>query len=187
MRATELAVLYLLIGSCSAIALLAMAKERKSRMLDAAILLPFWPLYGPFLLIGRAAPMIALPSTMIAPLAERLTMAKARITEIDRLLAQPELDERSARARLDELLARGDDRAAASVQSRLTSIERLRRLRQRFDRELTEIDELLAQLRVQSEVLRLAGGVEGNSRELVDEIASRVDGLEAILSVELEG
>src|SRR5687767_2533526 len=165
MRATELAILYALIGSGAAILML--ARSGGARILDAAILVPFWPLYGPFLLMGKTGPAI-LPAEMITPLSARLNVAKSRITEIDRLLAQPELDERAARARLDQLVAQGDDRAAASVQARLTSIERLRRLRERFSRELTEIDELLAQLRVQSEVMRIAGGAQDNSRDLID-------------------
>jgi hypothetical protein len=195
MRATELAILYVLIGSGAAVAWLVAAKGRGTRVLDAVILVPFWPLYGPFLLLGQAeagrgqSSSLAnlLPDgSLVRRLTERLETAKSRIAEIDRTLAQPELDERAARIRLQELRERGDDRAAESVQARLTSIERLRRLRQRFSSELTEIDELLAQLRAQSEVVRLAGGADGDTRELVAEIVSRVDGLDAILAVDLD-
>lgn len=180
MRATELAILYLIIGCGSAIALMVMDR-RSRRILDAVLLLPFWPLYGPFLLISR--PEAGDPK--LARLQQCLAKAGSRIAEIDRLLARPELDARSAAARLVQLRERGDERAAASVQARLTSIERLERLRERFEREVTEIEELLAQLRVQSEVFRLAGGADTGTRELLDDIICRVDGLEAILAIEL--
>ncbi len=188
MRANELLILYVLIGIGSAAAFTLLAKQK--RLLDAAILVPFWPLYGPFLLLGRAQPAqlggLLPDGAIVGELTDRLATAKTRVQEIDAVLARPELDEPSARARMTELAERGDDRAAASVQARLTSIERLRRLRERFMCELTEIDELLAQLRVQSEVVRLAGGAETNTRELVEEIVHRVEGLDAILAVDLD-
>jgi hypothetical protein len=171
MRATELAILYLLIGSGSAIFLMV----KKQRVLDAALLVPFWPLYGPFLLLGQTPA----EGDVVARL-------RSRIAEIDRSLARPELDERTARLRLEELRERGDVRAADSVQARLTSIDRLRRLRERFARELTEIDELCAQLRVQSEILRIAGSSNGDPKDLVEEIAARVDALEATLAMDLD-
>jgi hypothetical protein len=57
-------------------------------------------------------------------------------------------------------------------------------MRDRFQREVTEIDELLVQLRVQSEVIRFAG-VDANTRELMEVVVSRVEGLDAMLT-ELE-
>ena len=74
------------------------------------------------------------------------------------------------------------------VGQRLQLIERLARMRERFAREITQISELLTQLELQAEVIRLSGG-DDPTQELVDELMIRVQSLDELLDEEelLEG
>lgn len=185
MGTAELAVVYVLIGSGAAVVLLAKS-GRPNRLFDAAILIPFWPLYGPFLLMGARPREIAvgiLPDERV--LAARLSTVRDRIGEIDRLLERPEFSESITLGRQKLLTESGDTRAAQAAEARLTNIRRLRTLRDRYTRELTEVDELLAQLSVQSEVVRLAGD-PASLDDLVQEIVHRVEGLDTILAADFE-
>ncbi len=207
MRLPELALLYALIGTGVAGWAFTQARAGRRRPAEVLLAFAFWPLYGPFLLqphvaavapedagfleaLGRieGTPLAALlPSGQAAKvLALRIRLAMERITEIDRLLAQPDFSESAAEARHAEFVARGDTRAAAAAQSRANNIRRLRGLRDRFARELDEVRELLGQLRVQAEVVRLAGAPGAQTRDLVTEILSRVEGLDAILADDAE-
>ena len=124
-------------------------------------------------------------------LAQRLRVAAAKVAEIDALLAQPVFDEDDVRRRLDELGARGaSEWAVTTTRMRLQNILRLRALRHRFAGELDEVGELLVQLTTQAEVLRLAGpaagtqageGGPGDVADLVQELVSRVEGLDEML------
>ncbi|WP_428265951.1 hypothetical protein [Haliangium sp.] len=119
-------------------------------------------------------------------LAGRLRVAAGKVAEIDALLAQPAFDEDDARARLDGLRARAaSDYAQSTAAMRVSNIRRLRALRHRFATELDEVGELLVQLTTHAEVLRLAGpgGADDNadSRALVRELVSRVEGLDEML------
>jgi hypothetical protein len=203
MRLLELSVLYLLVGFGSAAAFLVMRRPvTAGSVADAALLGAFWPLYGPFLLLhgppasagatfqpavspGDPPPPLAslLPDLETARALElRLSQAESRVAEIDRLLALAEFSEGSALARQAELEARGDDRAAATARQRVLAIRRLRQLRGRFATELTEISELLAQARIQAEVVRLAGEDDGHAtRELIAELQLRLEALDEML------
>lgn len=123
-------------------------------------------------------------------LAQRLRVAAAKVAEIDALLAQPVFDEDDVRRRLDELSARGaSEWAVTTARMRLQNILRLRALRHRFAAELDEVGELLVQLTTQAEVLRLAGPATGAQAgtgvgevaDLVQELVSRVEGLDEML------
>ncbi len=211
MRLAELAVLYLLIGLACAAARLAQARqdERGHGLADAGWLLLLWPLHLPMLLarsrapggeyvaagatadpfldaLARAAgtPLAALlpDAETASALSARLRTADARILEIDRLLAEPDFSLSAADARVVELAARGEERGLAVARSRADNIRRLVTLRDRCTRELEEVGDLLAQLRVQAEVVRLSGDLEGQAtRDLVSELVFRVEGLDAIL------
>lgn len=187
MRTSELLLVYGVVGvACAGTLLLA----QRGRILDAFLLLGFWPLYGPFLIMGAISPVDEadllgklLPGDDAhRALNERLALAQGRVKEIDALLQRPDFSVEQTEVRQKRLLDAGDDRAAASARARLDNIHRLVALRTRFSRELTEVDELLAQLRVQSEVVRLAGRVDDGTRDLVNEIMCRVEGLDAILA-----
>ncbi|MEQ8276787.1 MAG: hypothetical protein RMA76_26665 [Deltaproteobacteria bacterium] len=186
MRTFELLAVYGAFGLTCALTLLFVAR---GRVADAALLVPFWPLYGPFLVLDAMKPTEGferlLPDRLtMARLHERMTLARGRVERIDALLRQPDFSAVGTEARREELLARGDDRAAASTAARLENIRRLERLRERFTRELVELEELLAQLDVQSEVVRLAGATNEETRLLVEQIVSRVEGLDTILDID---
>jgi hypothetical protein len=204
MRLLELTVLYLLVGAGAAVAFLVMRRPLTAgSFVDAALLGAFWPLYGPFLLLHgpqSAEAADAMPLAVSAPadppplasllpdletaraLERGLALARSRVADIARLLAQPELSEGAALARQAELEARGDDRAAATARQRVLAIRRLRQLRGRFATELDEISELLAQARIQAEVVRLAGEDDGHAtRELIGELQIRMEALDEML------
>jgi hypothetical protein len=206
MRLAELGALYLLCGlGCAALAALRPAKPW-TRACDGLLMTLLWPLYGPFFLsreagsepegaeseiaflaaLRRAAgtPLASLlpdPATARA-LARRLRVASGKVDEIDALLSRQEFDEREAVARQGELRQRGASECAQStVAIRVQNIRRLRSLRDRFARELDEVRELLVQLTTQAEVVRLAGAPDPDARELVQELVSRVEGLDRML------
>jgi hypothetical protein len=180
MRALELAVLYMLVGAGCAAALIANWRLIRPSALDVGIVFAFWPLYAPFLLMRSQR---RLPRSAAAP-DQRIAGAKARVGEIDLLLAQSEFSEEAAVARQAELEARGDHRAAAAAAGRVENIRRLRALRGRFAAELAEIEELLAQLRVQSEVLRFTDQSAADNRELIARIEARIAALDTMLEID---
>jgi len=206
MKLLDLGILYGLIGVGCAVVLLLRRNEIGGSWLDAALLAGFWPVYGPFLLAkiqgtdegpegsevafltalrrARGTPLAALlpdQQTVLA-LARRLRVAAGKVQEIDAILARPEFRERQALVRQRELRDRGASECALSTASiRIQNIRRLRALRDRFARELDEVEELLSQLRTQAEVVRLAGVPDDETRDLVQELVSRVEGLDRML------
>jgi hypothetical protein len=213
MNLADLAVIHLLVGGGCAAAHIIGGRGR--RPVDALLLVLFWPLYGPLILLaakeaepahdGRpaASPATAFrealakaagtPLSVFLPgpaaaeaLAGRLAGASERVAEIDALLTQPDLSEETARLRHETLLARGEARAAAAAAGRLENIRQLRALRERFAAELEEVHEMLLRLRIQAEVARLAGGSDRGTRELIEEVLGRIQGLDAILEDTLE-
>jgi hypothetical protein len=200
MRLQELAIFYLVVGIGCGVAFVIRMGRAQASLSDAILLVAFWPLYGPFLFLSAPAPTpprsildalkkadgtplsALLPDAATATmLSERLTAAESKVREIEALLRQPEFSEEAAIARMKELEERGDTLAASMAQGRVQNIRRLRGLRDRFARELTEVGELLAQLRVQAELVRLSGAPEANSRDLTTLLIARVEGLGAIL------
>ena len=206
MRLVELLALYALVGAGGAVFALTRPGSAPSRSLDAFLMFAFWPLYGPFFLARDRAPagepasgevafLSALrraagtPLASLLPdersaraLARRLRVASDKVREIDGLLERPEFDEARARKRVSELtLEEASEAAIGTAKSRLHNIRRLRHLRDRFARELVDVEELLAQLTTQAEVVRLAGAPDSETRDLVQEILSRVEGLDGLL------
>lgn len=211
MRGVEMVLLYLLVGLGCGVA--AALRTEARPWLEALLLVPFWPLLGPFALgrqaatgpsaaaspegpvaagflgaTGRAAgtPLEALlPDAAEArALVRRLELGAAKVAECDRLLALPEFLEAAARERHRELLARGEHTAAEAALRRAAHLGRLKALRDRWASELEAVGELIAQLRVQTEVARLAGAGGDATAALVDELVSRVEGLDAVLEEE---
>jgi hypothetical protein len=189
-KLVELAVLYLLVGLGAGAVVALRPTEPAKRFLDASLMLAFWPICAPFLLSRERSSAGAPASSEIAfllalrraagtPLASllpdeataralgrRLRVAAGKLLEIEELLRRPEFDEEGASG------------------VRLQNIRRLKRLRARFGRELVELEELLAQLTTQAEVVRLAGAPDSETRDLMREILSRVEGLDAVLDDE---
>jgi hypothetical protein len=205
----SLVALYVLVGMACAALALARAWSMPGAISDAALLLGFWPLYGPFLLV-RAQQAGELPSDKEAAflaavrrasgtplgrllpdgataqaLARGLRAAARRVHELESLLARPDFQEEAAVARLAQLERAGASPAAlSSAGMRLQNVRRLRALRDRFAGELDEVGELLAQLTAQAEVLRLSRAADAAAGELVGELLARVEGLDGILGDE---
>lgn len=177
MRAAELFALYLVLGLGLTVA--AVVKARTAGWLDAGLLFLFWPLYGPFLLVApRATPAAA---AIGAGMAERLAGLARRVAEIDGMLLQPDFHLEEAEARRARLLEAGDGPAAARVEARIESIRRLAGVRASLLRGLAEAEELMAQLRVQQQVMRMTGGSSDEVRGLLIELESRVEALDELL------
>lgn len=184
MRAGELALLYLLVGMGASAAVLARHQAaRAQRALDAALVLAFWPLYGPLLLLGSPAAAAPRGLAALAPgpaLVERIGAGELRLVELDALLARPEHCETRALAREAELRAVGDEVGERLTQARVEAIRRLGERRQRLARELDQARELLVQLRLQSELVRLGDGADEESRALLAELSLKVECLDEI-------
>ena len=204
MTVVDLAVAYAGIGAV--LALVAIARKRAST-LDALLLLGLWPLYAPVLAGGggtetdpreralvdalrRAAgtPLAtALPDEAGArALARRVRDGRARLLELDRVLARPDLDESAALARVEALgRASAHPGAVATAQRRVHTIRRLRAVRDRFAGELEQVDEVVTQLTAQIELVRFAGTADETTAELVSDLCLRVEGLDEILGNDL--
>ncbi len=114
-------------------------------------------------------------------LASRLDVAHKHIDEIDKLLTRQPYDETAALERQRTLRDGGDERSAAMIDSRIQIIRRLQTLRARFSQETNQISELLTQLQLQAELVRIAGTTNDDTRELVLELVSRIQGLDAFM------
>ena len=203
MKVGEFLLLYAMLGAGAALVVSVRGAHHPA---DAALLFVLWPLYGPFLVLqatpahpaashGETAFLSALRGAAGTPLANllpdeptaralarRLRAAAARVAEIDALLARPDFSEDAVKRRQDVLRAKpGSERALATSDHRLQNIARLRALRNRFASELDEVEELLAQLTTQAEVVRLAGDLDASSAQLVRELVLRVEGLDEFL------
>lgn len=209
MNLLQLLTLYLLVGGGCAAFVLVRAPAGSPRAADAVLVAALWPLYGPFLVLGSDPPsgalrgevefLVALRRAAATPLgkllpdeataralARRLRVAGGKVEEIDRLLTRPEFSESAALARSRELEAKGASaRALATAGNRIQNIRRLKGLRDRFARELDEVQELLAQLATQAEVVRLAGEPDAASRQLVRELVCRVEGLDEMFEADV--
>jgi hypothetical protein len=167
----------------------------------AALAVGLWPIFGSAIthggtderereLLAALARAGATPLGAVLPapataraLARRLRDAAARVREIDDVLARPDFDAGAVRVRAADLERRGASSCAVSTaELRAQTIERLRRLRDRCAAELDEVDELIAQLVAQAELVRLAGAVDGDAQDLVRELVARVEGLDGLLA-----
>ena len=198
MTVIHFAALYAAIGAA-----IAFAARHRSSLLDAALLVGLWPMYGPLValaadtrereLLAALRRAAATPLGAILPdqasaraLARRLRDASARLRAIDGVLARPDFDLGAARAQVVELTARAATACAiGTAELRVQTIERVHTLRQRFAGDLDEVDQLIAQLVAQAELVRFAG-VEG-STDLVRELVARVEGLDQLMAAEVGG
>jgi hypothetical protein len=163
---------------------------------DAVLLVVMWPLWGP-IAIARADRdhrenqlLAALARAQSSPLANmlpdadtarvlgsRLREASQRLGDLDTVLARPDFDPAVAETRAKDLAARGAVAAAATAELRVRTLGQLRTLRERYRSELEEVNELIAQLVTQAELVRLQPAIAHSSAELVHELVARVEGL----------
>lgn len=179
MRGLELAALYLFIGV--GLALAAYLRARVSGWADLGLLATLWPLYGPFVLMNR--PQEADPGAPVG-LEGRVDELARQLADIDGVLEQPDFQLEAAEQRRAEHADRGEARAAARVEARIASIQQLRRRREQLTEGLSEVRELMAQLRVQNTLVRVTGEADDGTRALVHELEARVEGLDALLSLD---
>lgn len=177
MTLPQLTLLYLLLGSGLAIA--GIAQQGMRDPIHLALLLLLWPLMAPLLFL---VPRETSHAQGLEPLQARIAAAQQRVRDIEAVLQQPDFDPQRARDDLARAQDRGEGAALTAARSRLKSIERLHSLRTRCLHELEDIEQLLAHLRVQGEVVRIVG--QGDEpHDLLDELTCRVEGLDAVLAL----
>lgn len=204
MSLVKLGIFYALIGLGAVIAHALKGSSKRASAVDMILLGVCWPLYGPFVLMretaepagpgfaGEAA-QEALRREKIAPLTSllsdieaelrlslRMELARQRAREIEQLLSKEAYDEAAARKQQSALMACGEVQSAQLIEQRLQMIGKLKRMRDTFGRELMQIEEMMTQLELQAEVVRIAGFVNDDTREMVLELVSRLQGLEEV-------
>ena len=211
MRLIDLGMLYFTVGVAAAVAIYVRAAPRDGRAIaSAALAVPLWPLWAPIVLTARRAPprhlLEAVPDRIGAVLAEALAavegsplaellshshverileevgQAAVRCAELEALLSRPDLDPGAAEQRLAVLEAeRAPPRVLASARVHCENVRRLSSLRDRDQRTLEEVSDLVGALRTQLVLARYAGSsVEGVSG-IVSELSARVEGLGAAI------
>lgn len=202
------AALYLGVGLGWAAAVIVLRRGQGEALItEAALLVLFWPLYGPFmapeppqappeppapasdpllqtLILAQGAPLAALlpDPSQAQRLVAQVEAAIHRVGEIDALLAQPEFSVEDAQRRIAALEAADQPGAARAARGNLRNIERLAALRARSRAELQEVGELMRQLRLQAELVRLSGDQGVGPSALAAALMARVDGLEGVLN-----
>jgi hypothetical protein len=196
----DLAVAYAGIGAF--IALVAIAK-RKASSIDALLLLGIWPLYAPVLAAGgesdprERALVDALRRATGTPaglpdeeraraLVRRVRDGRARLAELDRVLARADLNAAAAMERVKALEEGGAHPGAiATAQRRVQTIRRMQALRERFAGEIEQVDEVIMQLTAQLELVRFAGTADESAADLAADLCSRVEALDELFGNEL--
>jgi len=199
MNLSTLGIGYVAIGTAVAIAAAAVRRCRTAS--DAVLLVGLWPLWAPLAfarpttdhrereLLAALARAQASPLAQVLPdaesarvLAARLREASVRLVELDEVLARPDFDPALVEKRASELQTRGALAAAATAQLRVRTLGQLRQLRERYRSELDEVDELIAQLVAQAELVRLQPSIAHTSGELVRELVTRLEGLDDLFA-----
>ena len=178
MRTTELTVLYLVVGVVLAGAWGSVDVRR--RWMDAALLLPLWPLYAPMLWLSKPGDS----SGLIMPpgIEGRIAHGQARLRRLDTILASPDFRVKEVEARCEALRDQSRPRALAAAQARLQSIRKLTAVRDRLADELSAVAEMRAQLAVQGELLKLVDDSDDSLQALSTDLAARVDAIDAIVA-----
>lgn len=205
MTVVDLAVAYAGVGAV--LALVAIVRW-KATAVDALAVLAVWPLYAPVIAAGsddddpRAQALVdalrraagtplagALPDEAGArALVRRVRDGRARLAELDAVLARADLDEAAALARVAALERGGAHPGAiATAQRRVQTIRRMRALRDRFAGEIEQVDEVVTQLTAQLELVRFAGTADDTAAELAADLAARVESLDELFGNDLSG
>ena len=195
MRLPEFLVLYLLVGvGCT---LARMVRRHRAttgeHLVDGALLVLLWPLYGPLILgsqspaapqgkddalrlLGDAAPVTALE--------HRLQQCRQRVAETDALLANPAFEERHLAQKMGHYEKENHQGAAAAAAQQMQAVARLKAVRAQLADQLSEATEVLNQFRIQMELIRLSGR-ETQTRHAADqairELHLRMESLDEIL------
>ncbi len=115
-----------------------------------------------------------------ARIAGEMRRAATRHAEVVATLADPSLAPAAVEARVAALEAEGgSERALATARLHRDSARRLIALRDRDARALAELAELVAALKTQLWLARVAGSSDASPTDLVTELWARVEGLDA--------
>ena len=206
MSIVDLAVLYLVVGAgCAAVVYRRTKGDPRRRLASAAVALPLWPVWAPIALIPDAPPRIpatgraerieeelaqAVRAAADSPfeilltekaagrIREEIARAVGRIAELDEVLAQPGFDLAAADQRVDQLVgANASRRALKTAVLHRDNVARIRAVRDRHERALDELGELVGALRSQLVLARYAGSSPEGVGGIVSEMWARVEGL----------
>lgn len=119
-----------------------------------------------------------LPADAVRGIVAAVETSDGRRAELDAVLARPGFDLESARSRV-EGLSRGQasPRAMATARLHLTNVERLHAMRDRDERTLVDLADLVEALRTQLVLARFAGSSVEGVGGIVMEMWARVEGL----------
>ncbi len=212
MSALDLLLLYAVVGAGCAIVVHRRTRGSWAQRLGAsALAFPLWPIWAPIALLpdrvaagargdraermreelrhavdaARGSPFEILFSREAADQIEReIADALARISELDALLAQPDLDLERASERVDALTRSGNTRALKTAVLHRDNVARITALRDRHGRALEELGELIGALRSQLVLARYAGSSPEGVGGIVTELWARVEGLGEIVDAQ---
>lgn len=126
-----------------------------------------------------------LPRDAADRIAAEVRRAAGRHAEIGELLARDGFDLASAEARLAELQAAGGSpRAVGTARLHLDNVRRLAALRERDERAIAELSDLVQALRAQLVVARFAGSQPEGASGIVSDLWARVEGLGVALGAD---
>ncbi len=210
MSLLDLGLLYLIVGvGCAAV-----VYRRTGRPGSAALALPLWPIWAPVVLVDDAprrgsasdrverieeqlsqavqacrgsAWSILLPDDSVRRLRAEIAMVVRRIDELDEVLSAPGFDLASAERRVSELSRTGGSRRAfeTAVLHR-NNVARIQAMRDRSERALEELDELVGALRSQLVLARYAGSSPEGVGGIVTELWAHVEGLADVMSADMD-
>lgn len=209
MSLLDLGLLYLIVGvGCAAV-----VYRRTGRPGSAALALPLWPIWAPVALVDDAprpggasdrverieeqltqavqacrgsAWSILLPDESVRRLRAEIAMVVQRIDELDEVLAGPGFDLTAAERRVSELTrAGGSRRALETAVLHRNNVARIQAMRDRSERALEELGELVGALRSQLVLARYAGSSPEGVGGIVTELWAHVEGLADVMSVDL--
>jgi hypothetical protein len=203
MNLLNLAVLYLLLGVVCALAI--WRREEQRAPWSALVAIPLWPLWAPVVLAddaraqpapdavaaariaaalregAQAADGTALAAMLNAASCQRIARTVERVTarrtELNALLARPELELRAARARVERASHVGNVRGLAAARLQLANAERLHAMAQRDAEALEELADLTEALRTQLLMVRFAGSTAEGIGDIVNDLWSRLEAL----------
>lgn len=118
-----------------------------------------------------------LPEAAVESIVRAVEASDRRHGELTRLLARPGFDRSSASSRVEALSGSGRARALATARLHLANVERLHELRERDERSLADLVELVEALRTQLVLARFAGSTVEGVGDIVSELWARVEGL----------
>ena len=217
MSLLDLGALYLVVGlGCAVILYRRSAGPRARRVGSAALGLVLWPIWAPVALIEDAPPKsrstdraarvtaeleeavraargspfeVLFSADAAARIREEMETALTRIAELDEVLARPGFERDAAERRVSELAGRGSKRAIETAVLHRNNVTHIEALRDRNERAIEELAELVGALRSQLVLARYAGSSAEGVGGIVTELWARVESLGEVMeaTAQMEG